>query len=100
MTKVVDEDHRGSDSVGEGSSEDVPVAEVDDGEEYRTVPVPISELTPLVGVGGVISADGFITVRGVQFVEADGIDHVLAVTLELSSGERVSVAVPVDVGKD
>ena len=100
MAEVIDEDHRGADSVGEGSSEDVPVAEVDDGEEDRASLVPILELPPLVGVGGVGSADGFVAVCGAQFVEADGVDHVLAVTLELSSGEGIGVVVPVDVGQD
>ena len=85
--------------MGEGSSEDVPVAEMDDGEKDRTVLVPILELAPLVGVGWIVSADGFVTVRWAEFVEADGVDHVLAVTLELSSGEGGGIPAPVNVGQ-
>ena len=49
MAEVVDEDHRGSDAVSECAAEDVPVAEVDCGEEDGLALVPLFELGPVVG---------------------------------------------------
>ena len=83
----------------ECAAEYVPVSEMDHGEEDWPLLVPLLELGPLIGVGWVVASDCYEAVGRAEFVEADGVDHVLAVALELSSGEGGGVAIPVDVGQ-
>ena len=86
--------------MGECASEDVPVAEVDDGEEDGASLVPLFQLIPLIWRRlRVVTADGLVAVGGCELVEADGVNQVLAVALELGSGEGIGVTVPIDVGQ-
>ena len=84
----------------ECAAEEVPVAEVDCGEEDWSSLVPLFKLGPVVGPGRVVAADGFEALRGRQLVEADGVDEVLAVAPELGSGEGWGGGAPMDVGEE